>query len=167
MPYRKNIITGGLLFLLSVFALLMSLNIREMKGFGVPPLSGSFVPRLWGVCLGLLSLSLFLRGLKERKTYMKAGKITTVKFSFTEFFSKNREVILTFVCIFLYIAFIGYVGFIIMTALYLFAQIMIMSPPGKRNYIVTSIISVVTPVLLAWFFVVFLKMLLPQGLLGF
>jgi len=167
MPYRKNIITGVVLFLFSIAALAASLNIRELKGFGVPPLSGSFVPRLWAVILGLLSLSLFLRGLRERKAYLKAGKITPFAFNFSEFLDKNREIILTFVTIAVYIALIGYIGFIITTALFLFAQIMILSPVGKRNYLVAGIISVVTPILLGWFFVVFLKMLLPRGILGF
>jgi len=167
MPYRANIIAGVVLFLFSVAALAASLNIRELKGFGVPPLSGSFMPRLWGVVLGLLSLSLFLRGLKERKAYMKAGKITPFAFSFPEFIDKNREVILTFITIALYIALIGYLGFIITTIIFLFAQIMILSPPGKRNFLVTGIISVVVPVLLAWFFTVYLSLLLPRGILGF
>jgi len=167
MPYRKNIVTGVVLLLFSIATLAASLNIRELKGFGVPPLSGAFVPRLWAVILGLLSLSLFLRGLRERKAYMKAGKITPFVFNFPEFFDKNREIILTFVSIALYIALIGYIGFIITTAFFLFAQIMILSPFGKRNFLAAGIISVVTPVLLAWFFVVFLKMLLPRGLIGF
>ena len=167
MPYRKNLIAGVVLLLFSIATLVASLNIRQLKGFGVPPLSGAFVPRLWCVILGLLSLSLFLRGLRERKAFMKAGKITPFVFNFPEFFDKNREIILTFVSIALYIALIGYIGFIITTAFFLFAQIMILSPFGKRNFLAAGIISVVTPVLLAWFFVVFLKMLLPRGLIGF
>jgi len=55
----------------------------------------------------------------------------------------------------------------LMSAIYLFAQILILSPPGKRNFLVAGIVSVVTSVLLSYIFFVLLHVLLPRGILGF
>ncbi|MDR0638191.1 MAG: tripartite tricarboxylate transporter TctB family protein [Spirochaetaceae bacterium] len=167
MPYRKNIIAGAVLTVFSIGVLLLSLNISTFIGLGAAPLGSAFVPRLWSGSLGLLSLSLFIRGLRERRAYVKAGKAIPFSFNFSGFYKKNREVILTFVIIAVYIALISVVGFMIMSALYLFAQILVLTPHGKRNFLITGIISVVTSVLVDYIFVSLLHVLLPRGLLGF
>jgi hypothetical protein len=167
VPYRKNIIAGAVLAVFSAFVLLVSFNISTFTGLGAAPLGSAFIPRLWGGCLGLLSLSLFFRGLRERAAYAKTGKIVPLTFNFIKFCGENREVIMTFAVIAVYTALIGAVGFIIMSALYLFAQILILTPPGKRNFLAAGIISVVTSVLLDFIFVSLLHVLLPRGILGF
>jgi hypothetical protein len=167
VPYRKNLIAGAALTAFSIGVLLVSLNISTFTGLGAAPLGSAFIPRLWGGCIGLLSLSLFLRGLRERKAYMRMGKIEPFSFNASAFYRKNREVILTFVVIAAYTAFIGIAGFIIMSALYLFAQILILTPPGKRNFPVTGTVSIVTSVLVDYIFVSLLHVLLPRGILGF
>jgi putative tricarboxylic transport membrane protein len=167
VPYRKNIIAGAALAVFSAGILLLSLNISTFTGLGAAPLGSAFIPRLWGVCLGVLSLSLFFRGLRERGAYVKAGKAAPFSFNFSEFRKKKYEVILTFVTIAVYTALIGPIGFIIMSALYLFAQILILTPPGKRNLPVAAIVSVATAVLADYVFVSLLHVLLPRGILGF
>jgi hypothetical protein len=167
MLYRKNVAAGAVLALFSIFMFLLSLNISTFTGLGAAPLGSAFIPRLWSVCLGLLSLSLFFRGLRERRVYAKAGKITPFAFNVSEFFRKHYEVILSFVLIALYTALIGLAGFTIMSALYLFGQILILTPPGKRNLPVAGIVSVATAVLADYVFVSLLHVLLPRGILGF
>jgi hypothetical protein len=167
VPYRKNIIAGAALAVFSIGVLLVSFNISTFTGLGAAPLGSAFIPRLWGVCLGLLSLSLFFRGLRERAAYAKTGKIVPFAFSFAKFCKENREVILTFVVIAVYTALMGVVGFVIMSAFYLFAQILILTPPGRRNLLAAGIISVVTSVLVDFIFVSLLHVLLPRGILGF
>jgi hypothetical protein len=167
MPYQKNIIAGAVLAVFSAVVLLLSLNIPTFTGLGAAPLGSAFIPRLWGGSLGLLSLSLFFRGLRERTVYVRTGKVIPISFKLSKFCQENREVILTFVIIAIYTALIGIVGFIIMSALYLFAQILILTPPDKRNFPVASIISIVTSVLLDFVFVSLLHVLLPRGIFGF
>lgn len=167
MLYRKNIIAGAVLSVFSLVVFLLSLNISMFTGLGTAPLGSAFIPRLWSVCLGLLSLILFLRGLRERTVYIKAGKLVPLVFNFSEFFKKHYEVILTFVTIALYTALIGFIGFMIMSALYLFCQILILAPPGKRNLLAAGIVSVITAVLTDYVFVSLLHVLLPRGILGF
>jgi putative tricarboxylic transport membrane protein len=167
MSYRKNIIAGAVLSVFSVVVLLLSLNIPAFTGLGAAPLDSAFIPRLWGGSLGLLSLSLLFRGLKERAVYAKTGKVIPFPFKLSKFCRENREVILTFVIIAIYTALVGIAGFIIMSALYLFAQILILTPPGKRNFTMAGIISIITSVLLDFVFVSLLHVLLPRGIFGF
>lgn len=58
-------------------------------------------------------------------------------------------------------------GFILATALYLFAQIFILSGKEHRNIKVTILISVVAPVVIYALFVYAIKMPLPTGILSF
>ncbi|MDR3200098.1 MAG: tripartite tricarboxylate transporter TctB family protein [Spirochaetales bacterium] len=167
MPYRKNIVSGAVLAFFSITVFMLSLNISTFTGLGAAPLGSAFIPRLWSVCLALLSFSLFFRGIRERTVYVKAGKIKPFVFKFSEFCRKHSEVILTFVSIAVYTALIGFVGFTIMSTLYLFAQILILTPAGKRNFLAAGIVSVVVAVLVDYIFVSLLHVLLPRGILGF
>ncbi|MDR1933806.1 MAG: tripartite tricarboxylate transporter TctB family protein [Spirochaetales bacterium] len=169
MPYRKNIIAGGALCVFAILYLLLSLRITIFTGLGAAPLDSRFIPRLWGVCLLALSVSLLLRGMRERKVYLKAGKTGAPAFSIfsSQFFRKNYAVILTFVMIAVYTALIGIIGFIVMSALYLFGQMMILTPPGKRNPLLAGIVALVVSVALDYVFVSLLHVLLPRGIFGF
>ena len=74
---------------------------------------------------------------------------------------------MTFVSLAIYIALLEPVGFLIMTAIYLFVQTLILTPKEKRNYIVTFITSIVIAVALDYVFVCLLNVLLPLGIFGF
>ena len=168
MTHRTNIVTGAVLTVFAVAYLLLSLNIKVFKTMGMPPLDSTFVPRLWGVCLLLLSSRLLLRGLSQRKALIKSGKETPpANFNLPAFFQKNYQVVLTFVFIAIYCAFMKTIGFTIMTALYLFAQILVLSPLGKKKYVLSAIIGVVAAMVINYIFVVLLNVMLPRGIFSF
>lgn len=168
MTYRTNLAAGSVLSLFAVCYLYFSFGIKPFEGIGATPLDAAFIPRLWGVCLLALSLSLVVRGIRARNAASGKGReMLREGFSPREFFRKNREVVLTFVSIGVYTALLGPVGFVVASSLYIFFQIIILSPPGERNYKIAAIIAVVSSVAVDYLFVVLLSVLLPTGILGF
>jgi len=66
-----------------------------------------------------------------------------------------------------YVALLGYVGFPIMTALYLYAQFLVLSPTGRKvNHVTYGVIAVVSAALIYVTFRFGFDLLLPAGLLG-
>ncbi len=168
MTYRTNIVAGSVLALFAAVYFYFSFSIKPFHGLGATPLDSTFIPRLWGACLFLLSMSLVLRGVRERRRVEKSTEGAAARrFSLPAFWRNNHEVILTFIAIGVYTALLGPVGFTIMSALYIFFQAIVLSPPEKRNYKAAAAIAVVASVTIDYLFVVLLSVLLPKGILGF
>ena len=166
--YKMNMITGGVIFVFGLVYFILSWQIANFKGLGAPPIDAKFVPRLWGGLLMLLSLIVFLRGLLEYLRLKKEGKIVKKKdMSVPAKIMDAREVILTFVCLLIYIALLEPVGFIIMSALYIFAECMILTPKEKRKPLIAIAVGIVAAVFIDFAFVRLLHVLLPVGILGF
>ncbi|WP_158084121.1 tripartite tricarboxylate transporter TctB family protein [Marispirochaeta aestuarii] len=168
MTYRTNIVAGSSLSIFSVLYLYFSFDIVPFLGLGATPLDATFIPRFWGICLLALSLSLLLRGFRGRRIAIKEGMdISTEKLTLRDFYNRNYEVILTFVGLGVYTALLGYVGFTIMSILFIFFLSVLLTPPGKRNYRTAAIIAIVSSVVIDFLFVRLLSVLLPRGILGF
>lgn len=168
MIYRKNLVAGTTLALFAIIYLYFSLEIKTFNGSGATPLDSRFMPQLWGSCLLFLSVLLILRGIKEKKLALKnVGESVRTTFSLKTVYFNNYEVILTFVAIGIYILLLKNVGFIIMTIVYIFAQVLILTPPKKKNLIAAFIVAIVFAIGLDYIFVNLLHVLLPKGILGF
>ena len=169
MKYRRDLYPGIVLALFSIGYLAMTTQIQVFAGGGATPLTNRFMPRFWGVFLLILSIVLIIRGLRARKGERaaapageKAGLVQAVK--------NNREVVFTFVALAVYIAGMPPIGFTIMSALYIFAQNLILTHPGKINakhIVFAAVFGIVVAVLIDFLFVKFLHVLLPRGILGF
>lgn len=165
--YRKDIATGGILFIFAAVYFSLAFKIKTFRGLGVTPLSAQFVPKLWGVFLMILSALVLIRGIKEYRAAKAAGQTEKSGKTWAEFWHDNYAVILTFVLLGIYILLLKPVGFIVMSAIYMFAAMMVLSNPKKRTYALPAIVSVVCAVGLDYIFVVLLKVLLPTGIIGF
>ena len=152
--YKMNMFAGGLLFAFAAAYFILAFQIPNFKGLGAPPIDAKFVPKLWGGLLMGLSLIVFLRGLLEYLKLKKEGKLPRSGISLKDRIIENREVILQ------------PVGFIIMSALYIFAESMILTPKGKRKPLIAAIVGVVAAVVVDYAFVNLLHVLLPAGILG-
>lgn len=164
--YKMNMFAGGLLFAFGTAYFILSWQIPNFKGLGAPPIDAKFVPRLWGGLLMLLSLIVFLRGLREYLQLKKEGKLEASGKSIKDTIIENREVILTFLCLLIYIWLLQPVGFIIMSALYIFAESMILTPKGKRKPLIAAVVGIVAATVVDFAFVNLLHVLLPAGILG-
>lgn len=58
------------------------------------------------------------------------------------------------------------VGFLIMSIIYLFVQMLILAPKEKRNYVLFAVISVVFNIVVYYIFRNGLNVILPAGILG-
>ena len=81
--------------------------------------------------------------------------------------SEKREVIASFVALGIYVGLMDLVGFVIMTILYTFVQILILTPKEKwsKNVLPAGIVALVAGFLLYYLFKVQLSVLLPAGIL--
>lgn len=167
MEYKKNLIPGIVLTIFSIIYLVLTSQNKKFSGLGSDPLGARAIPYLWGISLLVLSLILVVRGIKQRNLAIKNNTLVKSELNFTGMIKENREIVLTFVSLAVYIALLEPVGFLIMTAVYLFVQTLILTPKEKRNYIVTLITSIVIAVALDYVFVCLLNVLLPLGIFGF
>ena len=164
--YKINMIAGGVLFLFGLAYFILTWQIANFKGLGAPPVDAKFVPRLWGGLLMFLSLIVFIRGIREYLRLRKEGKIEKKKTNLIQGVIEYREVILSFLFLLIYILLLQPVGFIIMSALFIFAEAMVLTPKGKRKPLIAAIVGIVAAVVVDFAFVTLLHVLLPAGILG-
>lgn len=81
---------------------------------------------------------------------------------------EKREVVASFIALGLYVGLMGVIGFLITTVVYLFVQILILTPreKWKKNYVPAAITAVVAGVVLFFIFRYVLNVLLPVGILS-
>lgn len=168
MEYKKNLIPGVVLGAFSLFYLGSTTQIVPFTGLGSTPLDNRFVPRLWGSILLLLSVILIIRGIKQRKQALESagGKLPQGE-NLIGICKENREVLLSFVFLAIYTALLEPVGFLISTAVYVYAEIVVLTNPAKRNWVTPAIVAIVAAVAIDFVFVRFLNVLLPHGIFGF
>lgn len=165
--YKLDIIPGIVIAVFSIAYLAMVPQIATFTGLGSTPLTNHFVPYLWGGALLVLSLWIIARGFRKRKKYLaEGGKIekTSIKDALVE----KREVVASFIALALYVGLMGPVGFVITTIVYVFVQILILTPreKWKKTYLPAGITAVVAGVLLFYIFRYILNVLLPVGILS-
>lgn len=165
--YKRDIIPGIVLAIFSIGYLALIPGIQTFTGLGSTPLTNHFVPYLWGGLLLVLSLWIIARGLRKRKKYLaEGGKIE--KASLKDALMEQREVVASFIALALYVGLMDLVGFVIMTVLYVFVQILILTPQEKwgKTYVPAAITAAVAGVLLFYVFRYLLNVLLPVGILN-
>ena len=165
--YKKNLISGAVLFAIGLAYFILAYSIKKFKGLGATPIDARFVPKLWGGMLMVLSAMVFIRGLREYFTLKKAGKLPKGDgLDIKQWVMDNREIVMTFLALLIYIALLPTVGFVIMSALYIFAECMILTKKEKRKPIPALILGIVVAVVVDFVFVKLLFVLLPTGIIG-
>ena len=82
--------------------------------------------------------------------------------------SDKGEVIASFIALTIYVALLEPIGFVIMTIIYTFAQILILTPREKwgKNFVPAAIVALIAGILLYYIFKIQLSVLLPSGILS-
>ena len=149
---KKGIITS-VLFL--AFSIVMIIFAKDIKPMMENDLGSGFFPMVVGIAMCALSVLRLILALREKEKEAK----------------KSNDDLMgglgTLILIGAYCIAFNPVGSIISTIVYLFLQILLLTPKAKRNWLVISIISVVTPFAFYALFVYLINTPLPRGLFGF
>ncbi|AOT72079.1 tripartite tricarboxylate transporter TctB family protein [Geosporobacter ferrireducens] len=154
--YREAIY-GIVFFIIAAAYYAASFNIKIYQSYGDSGVDSRFLPQLLGIFLMILSTIQIVKGIKLVRIYegdRVAEKIISIK------------VILTVAFIVLYVALMPVVGFLIMTAVYLFFQIILLMPPDNKKYLLALEISTIFSIVVYFLFVQVLTLILPRGILG-
>lgn len=163
MDKRNDLITGSIMALFSLGYLFEASQVKVFAGMGKAIVNSGTIPKVWGICLLVLSILLIIRGLRSGK---KAAK-TDQPSSWMEKLKENREVLATFGLLTIYIGIMDAMGFIISSMLYILGQILILTPKEKRNFKMAGILAVIFSIGIYYVFVEWLMVLLPAGILEF
>ena len=163
---KSDLITGIIAAAFSVFYLFQTTTIKIFGG-ATGGVNARTVPEIWGGCLLILSIILIVRSIygmakaKKNPTLPEQG-------NFIKNLIDKREVVYTFALLIGYAALMKPVGFIITSIIYVFLQILILTPIKKRSRKVMGIAAVMAVTFSTVLYYVFTKyfmVLLPPGIL--
>ncbi len=153
MSDKKKGIVTSILFL--AFSIVMIVFSRSIKPMMKNDLGSGFFPMVVGIAMCVLSVLRLVLAIREKEgTVKKSGDDLMGGLATT--------ILIGGYCI----AF-NPVGFILSTVVYLFFQILILTPKEKRSWPVTIAISLIAPVAFYVLFVYAINTPLPKGLLSF
>lgn len=154
---KKEIGSGVIFFLIAVALYAGSYAIVVTTADAMGP---QFFPRTVAICMGVLAVAQVASGLKKEEKERASGEEKGF----------NIRAAATMGILFAYALLVQSVGFIIMTALYLLAQILLLLPEKRlksgKGILITAAVSAVTPVLIYELFYRVFSIFLPAGLLG-
>lgn len=151
------------IFLLIVTGFYAS-QIGGIKIINSGSVDAAFIPKLVAGFMFFLSVCLIITSVCK----LKAQQPETECSDDTKTAEKIRWIpaVMTAVLLILYVAFFERIGFLITTALYLFAQFMVLAPERTiKRTIQFAVASAVSAYLLQYIFVHLLYVMLPEGLL--
>lgn len=118
-----------------------------------------FMPKVVAIGMGILGILQLVSGIRQPAAESSQGEDT-------EDGPEYWRVGLTVLCFGIYVFSMQAVGFLVCSAIYLFAQMMILSPREKRNPLRFAIIAVLFTVAAYFIFRNGLNVMLPRGILG-
>lgn len=179
---NKELLVGVIFLVVGIayFALAFTIPIYDAYG-GSSVVDSAFVPKVIGVLLIVLSVLQLVfasRASKNIPPAEPAAKSAEAAEEDGEFKVEDwdddaanrnadtKALIAIFAILIVYMALMSTLGFMISSALFLFATMMLLTPKQKRKLPVIIILSVVVAVGVYYLFVYGLNMVLPAGILG-
>ena len=158
----KDLLTG---IVAAAFSLMQTSGIKVFGG-ATAGVTAQTVPRLWGVAMLALSILLILRSILAMRK--KSEQDEEESLGFLARLKERREVVCTFGLLILYAALMKPVGFIIMSIIYVYLQVWVLTPPEKRTkkmHTIAGGLAVFFSVSLYFVFTKYLMVMLPPGIL--
>ena len=170
---RNKELLGGVIFLIvgvAYFALAFTIPSYDAYG-GSSVVDSSFVPKVIGALMTVLSVLQLVFSLRAGKNPPPAAPSAKPTEEDGTFKAANRNadtkaLIAIFAILIVYMALMSVLGFLISSALFLFATMMLLTPKQKRKLPVIVILSVIVAIGVYYLFVYGLDMVLPAGILG-
>jgi putative tricarboxylic transport membrane protein len=155
-----DVISGGFLMLFSAVIFFSSFGIKRLT---VSKIGAAFVPQVTAVCLGLIGSIILIAGTKSLTKKAEESDKGGIP---ADGAVRVHSVLATLMVLILYIVLLEKIGFLIMTALYLFAQFYILTGKPERKIPVFIITAVVLSAGIFYLFAGAFQLTLPPGLLG-
>lgn len=156
-----DIIAGSLVVIFAIFIFISSFGIKMLTASRI---GSAFVPQITAVLLGITGLFLLVKEVKILKaTNLRSGDThdTAAKEP-----KRIGRVITTLLVLTVYILLLEKIGFILMTAFYLFAQCAILADKSERKVPLFITVALVLAVGIYFLFVNVFQLILPSGILG-
>lgn len=162
--FKKNqeIISGIIFLVFCIFYYYGITKIRVLAANSGSYINGRFFPEILLFFLITTSIFQIIHGIKKSREFKDDHTVQD-----HEKRSEIRRVLISILIMVLYVIFLRHIGFLIMTALYIFTQIIILKPSGKSNLIFIACLSIVTSAGIYLIFTQCFQMMLPRGLLVF
>ena len=149
---KKSILTSVLFLIFGVFLFVQATGVKHMMKNDV---GSGFFPKVIAIAIIAAAAIRLVMALREKESESKASG------------SDMAGGWITIALIGIYVLAFNPVGFIISTIVYLFAQILVLTPKEKRNWITISAISIIAPFALYALFTHVISSPLPKGIFGF
>ena len=167
---KSDLITGAIFCAFSAAYFIMATRIAIPGSLKASLLDASSIPKLWGGMLFLLGVILLLRGLGKIRGAKKAGytpESSGGAAGFKKFVLESRSAIAMFVILFVYIALLQPLGFLISTVLFLFGEFFVLTRREERKIWLIALLAVVFGVGIYALFRYGFTMPLPRGVVTF
>ena len=129
-------------------------------------LNAASVPELWGGLLFILGIVLIIRGAMKTAAAKKDGYVSArvpVGEALKAWFNKSSAAVAMFVVLFIYVALMNVIGFMLDTILFLFCEFFILTRKEERNMVACVVLALVFGVGIYVLFKYGFSMPLPQG----
>lgn len=152
----KDIVSGGVLFALSIVMFIASFSIRRVLPIGV---SSGFFPKIVAVLLAFVSVLIVIQGFRARaREKGTAGEQAGC--------GAGQVVLATLFLLGFYVALLQTLGFVITTFVYLVGQFAVLAPKDQRKWIPFIAIAAVVSVGTYYIFYNLFHLILPTGIFG-
>ncbi|HZG73166.1 MAG TPA: tripartite tricarboxylate transporter TctB family protein [Chondromyces sp.] len=156
---NKDIMSGLLLLIVSIVMYTATNTFKTLTTTNVGP---DFMPKIIAAFIAIFSIVIVVsayRSLKNQKGQMDTEAEGAGETSYAPVF-------ITLAFMIGYLMLMPYIGFLIMTAIYLFLQIYLLAEEGKKKVILFAFISVVSSAIIYYVFRSIFHVMLPIGIFG-
>nr|WP_106783019.1 tripartite tricarboxylate transporter TctB family protein [Lysinibacillus timonensis] len=162
----RDYVTSGFMFVVGVIAFILTFSFKSFQGTNVG-VGVEFMPRVIASLILIVSAIIFINAFRNRRK-----ESVEVDFETGEVVEKNPEdknykkLVISIIAMFIYALLTPILGFLITTALFLIAQMLIISEFLKSKIVLITIVSILMAVIVNYIFRNVFFVMLPQGILG-
>lgn len=163
----NDVFSGFFLLLISVGMFTATFSFKALTVSKVGP---DFMPKIIAGLIALVSIAIIVSAFKEQKK-KKALEIQMGEDEVSVTLDESEEkvylpVILSLALMVGYLILLPYIGFLIMTAVYLFFQMYVLSEQSNKRLVLFLIVSMVSSAITYYVFRSIFYVMLPSGILG-
>lgn len=167
---RNDLLTGLIFCLFSGSYFFIATQIQIPGSMKASLLDAASIPKLWGAMMFILGIIILIRGVVKMNGAKKAGYVPETG-DVVEKVKKGiweaRSAIAMFVILFIYIAMLQPVGFLVSTILFLFGEFFVLTRKEERKLWVIAVMALVFGVAIYSLFRYGFSMPLPRGIVKF